>query len=64
VVLVDTGIPGRADKITSVIEEAQRRIGEVHTILLTHWHPTTSAAWPSCVADPAPESWPMRSMHR
>jgi glyoxylase-like metal-dependent hydrolase (beta-lactamase superfamily II) len=39
VVLVDTGIPGRADKITSVIEEAQRRIGEVHTILLTHWHP-------------------------
>jgi glyoxylase-like metal-dependent hydrolase (beta-lactamase superfamily II) len=39
VVLVDTGIPGRADKITSAIEEAQRRIGEVHTILLTHWHP-------------------------
>jgi glyoxylase-like metal-dependent hydrolase (beta-lactamase superfamily II) len=32
VVLVDTGIPGRADKIESAVEEAQRRIGEVHTI--------------------------------
>jgi glyoxylase-like metal-dependent hydrolase (beta-lactamase superfamily II) len=39
VVLVDTGIPGRADKVESAIEDAKRRIGEVHTILLTHWHP-------------------------
>lgn len=39
VVLVDTGIPGRADKVESAIVDAQRRIGEVHTILLTHWHP-------------------------
>jgi glyoxylase-like metal-dependent hydrolase (beta-lactamase superfamily II) len=39
VVLVDTGLPGRADKIMSAIERAGRRIGEVHTILLTHWHP-------------------------
>jgi glyoxylase-like metal-dependent hydrolase (beta-lactamase superfamily II) len=39
VVLVDTGIPGRAGKVESAIEYAQRRIGEVHTILLTHWHP-------------------------
>jgi glyoxylase-like metal-dependent hydrolase (beta-lactamase superfamily II) len=39
VVLVDTGIPGRADKVQRAIEEARRRIGEVHTILLTHWHP-------------------------
>jgi glyoxylase-like metal-dependent hydrolase (beta-lactamase superfamily II) len=39
VVLVDTGLPGRADKIASAIAEARRRIGEVHTILLTHWHP-------------------------
>jgi glyoxylase-like metal-dependent hydrolase (beta-lactamase superfamily II) len=39
VVLVDTGLPGRADKVASAIEEARRRIGEVHTILLTHWHP-------------------------
>jgi glyoxylase-like metal-dependent hydrolase (beta-lactamase superfamily II) len=39
VVLVDTGIPGRADKVARAIEAARRRIGEVHTILLTHWHP-------------------------
>jgi hypothetical protein len=39
VVLVDTGLPGRADKVVRAIEEARRRIGEVHTILLTHWHP-------------------------
>ena len=39
VVLVDTGLPRRADKIERAIEDAQRRIGEVHTILLTHWHP-------------------------
>ena len=39
VVLVDTGIPGRADKLARAIEAARRPIGEVHTILLTHWHP-------------------------
>jgi glyoxylase-like metal-dependent hydrolase (beta-lactamase superfamily II) len=39
VLLVDTGLPGRADKVVRAIEEARRRIGEVHTILLTHWHP-------------------------
>ena len=39
VVLIDTGIPGRADKVASAIEDARHRIGEVHTILLTHWHP-------------------------
>jgi Metallo-beta-lactamase superfamily len=39
VVLVDTGIPGRADKVARAIVAARRRIGEVHTILLTHWHP-------------------------
>ena len=39
VVLVDTGLPGRADKVANAIEETRRRIGEVHTILLTHWHP-------------------------
>jgi glyoxylase-like metal-dependent hydrolase (beta-lactamase superfamily II) len=39
VVLVDTGLPGRADKVVRAIEEARRRIGEVRTILLTHWHP-------------------------
>src|SRR5215212_11951382 len=39
VVLVDTGLPGRADKVVRAIVEARRRIGDVHTILLTHWHP-------------------------
>jgi glyoxylase-like metal-dependent hydrolase (beta-lactamase superfamily II) len=39
VVLVDTGIPGRTDKLARAIEAARRPIGEVHTILLTHWHP-------------------------
>jgi glyoxylase-like metal-dependent hydrolase (beta-lactamase superfamily II) len=39
VVLIDTGIPGRADKVANAVETAQHRIGEVHTILLTHWHP-------------------------
>lgn len=39
VVLVDTGLPGRADKVVKAIVEARRRIGDVHTILLTHWHP-------------------------
>jgi glyoxylase-like metal-dependent hydrolase (beta-lactamase superfamily II) len=39
VVLVDTGIPGRADKVVRAVEAARRPIGKVHTILLTHWHP-------------------------
>jgi len=39
VVLVDTGIPGRAEKVARAVEVARRSIGEVHTILLTHWHP-------------------------
>jgi glyoxylase-like metal-dependent hydrolase (beta-lactamase superfamily II) len=39
VVLVDTGLPGRANKVVAAIEEARRRIGDVHTILLTHRHP-------------------------
>jgi glyoxylase-like metal-dependent hydrolase (beta-lactamase superfamily II) len=39
VILIDTGIPGRANKVIGALEDARRRIGEVHTILLTHWHP-------------------------
>jgi len=39
VVLVDTGLPGRADKVVRAIVEARRQVGQVHTILLTHWHP-------------------------
>jgi glyoxylase-like metal-dependent hydrolase (beta-lactamase superfamily II) len=39
VVLIDTGLPGRADKVAKAVVAARHRIGEVHTILLTHWHP-------------------------
>jgi hypothetical protein len=35
VVLVDTGLPGRADKVVRAIVEARRQVGQVHTILLT-----------------------------
>lgn len=38
-VLVDTGLPGRAGKVERALHEAHRRVGEVHTILLTHRHP-------------------------
>jgi glyoxylase-like metal-dependent hydrolase (beta-lactamase superfamily II) len=30
VVLVDTGLPGRADKVASAITDTRRRIGELH----------------------------------
>ncbi|HEX5996249.1 MAG TPA: MBL fold metallo-hydrolase [Jiangellales bacterium] len=39
VVLVDTGLPGRAAKVEQALHEARRKVGEVHTILLTHRHP-------------------------
>jgi glyoxylase-like metal-dependent hydrolase (beta-lactamase superfamily II) len=39
VVLVDTGLPGRADKVVRAIVESRRQVGQVQTILLTHWHP-------------------------
>ena len=39
VVLVDTGLPGRADKVVRAIVESRRQAGQVQTILLTHWHP-------------------------
>jgi glyoxylase-like metal-dependent hydrolase (beta-lactamase superfamily II) len=38
VVLVDTGLPGRSAKIEQALAEARRTIGDVRTILLTHWH--------------------------
>jgi glyoxylase-like metal-dependent hydrolase (beta-lactamase superfamily II) len=38
VVLIDTGMPGRAANVANAVEAARHRIGEVHTILLTHWH--------------------------
>jgi glyoxylase-like metal-dependent hydrolase (beta-lactamase superfamily II) len=39
VVLVDTGLPGRAAKVEQALHEARREVGQVHTILLTHLHP-------------------------
>jgi glyoxylase-like metal-dependent hydrolase (beta-lactamase superfamily II) len=39
VVLVDTGLPGRAAKVEAALHGARKQVGEVHTILLTHRHP-------------------------
>jgi len=39
VVLVDTGLPGKAAKVEQALHEVRRTVGEVHTILLTHRHP-------------------------
>src|SRR3982750_3851824 len=38
VVLVDTGLPGRSARIERALHEARKPIGDVRTILLTHWH--------------------------
>jgi glyoxylase-like metal-dependent hydrolase (beta-lactamase superfamily II) len=38
VVLVDTGLPGRSARIEQALREAGKAIGDVRTILLTHWH--------------------------
>ena len=38
VVLVDTGLPGRSARIEQALHEARKAIGDVRTILLTHWH--------------------------
>lgn len=38
VVLVDTGLPGRSARIERALQEARKAIGDVRTILLTHWH--------------------------
>jgi glyoxylase-like metal-dependent hydrolase (beta-lactamase superfamily II) len=38
VVLVDTGLPGRSARIDQALGEARKAIGDVRTILLTHWH--------------------------
>jgi glyoxylase-like metal-dependent hydrolase (beta-lactamase superfamily II) len=39
VVLVDTGLPGRAAKVEQALHDARRKVGDVRTILLTHRHP-------------------------
>jgi glyoxylase-like metal-dependent hydrolase (beta-lactamase superfamily II) len=38
VVLVDTGLPGRSARIERALGAAGKAIGQVNTILLTHWH--------------------------
>ena len=38
VVLVDTGLPGRSGRIEQALREARKTVGDVRTILLTHWH--------------------------
>src|ERR671927_401153 len=38
VVLVDTGLPGRSAHIDQALREVRAAIGNVRTILLTHWH--------------------------
>lgn len=38
VVLVDTGLPRRAGYFQRALREAGKAIGDVQTILLTHWH--------------------------
>src|SRR3954452_12851329 len=38
VVLVDTGLPGRSARFDQALRAAGKAIGDVTTILLTHWH--------------------------
>lgn len=38
VVLIDTGLPGKTAKIEQALAAASKTLGDVRTILLTHWH--------------------------
>jgi glyoxylase-like metal-dependent hydrolase (beta-lactamase superfamily II) len=38
-VLVDTGLPGRAPKVEAALSDARKKVGDVRAILLTHRHP-------------------------
>jgi glyoxylase-like metal-dependent hydrolase (beta-lactamase superfamily II) len=38
VVLVDTGLPGRAPKVVRALAESRRAVGDITAILLTHQH--------------------------
>src|SRR3954447_13019495 len=38
VVVVDTGLPGRSAHFDQALRDAGKAIGDVTTILLTHWH--------------------------
>jgi glyoxylase-like metal-dependent hydrolase (beta-lactamase superfamily II) len=42
VVLVDSGLPGRSATVEQALHEARRKLGDVHTILLTHRHPAVA----------------------
>lgn len=33
------GLPGRAAKVEQALQEIRKKVGEVHTVLLTHRHP-------------------------
>ncbi len=37
-VLVDTGLPRTHAKLLGALAEAQRKVGDISTVLLTHWH--------------------------
>lgn len=37
-VLVDTGLPRSVAKVEQALADAQRSVGDIRTILLTHWH--------------------------
>jgi glyoxylase-like metal-dependent hydrolase (beta-lactamase superfamily II) len=37
--VVDSGMPGNAKRILAFVERLGRQRREVHTIVLTHWHP-------------------------
>jgi len=38
VVLIDTGLPRRSGRLHQALADAKRAVGDVRTILLTHWH--------------------------
>jgi glyoxylase-like metal-dependent hydrolase (beta-lactamase superfamily II) len=38
-VLVDTGLPRGYARLERAITDAQRSVGEIRTVLVTHWHP-------------------------
>ncbi len=38
VVLVDTGLPRRSARIEQALTGARRAVGDIRTILITHWH--------------------------
>ena len=48
VVLVDTGLPGRADKVA--MPSRSPSDGSVRCTCWGHWHPVRRLAWPACVA--------------